>query len=717
MRRRTGSRSTLRPPVWRSRRPLFVVGLVALAATGMALSLPVPITMVLAAVLVLVSPLPLIRRVWWVLITAAVFLLCTAGHRHLQEAPLRPLIGQSTTITAQVVDIPNNGQMYTVRVTDSDRIPIGTRLSLYCAPGTEPLMHDTVCGAVTLKEVPRSSVYRRSARTFLYAFPTGAWDAATEVVDTPTPPPLYALRQYFSRILQNALPDQEGVLLAAICLGERRAVSAAVTAQFRNSGLSHLLVVSGLHLSVLAVTLYSLLRRIGVGYRTAAGMTLPFVWIFAGMIGGTSSVLRASLMCSLWLLSFVVYRRYDGLTSWGLAAACLLSVDPYRLLNAGFQLSFAATAGVLILAPRLCRPRRRVTPSATALGRLWQNVCRFIRNGCGVCMAALLFTLPLSVFYYHGLSLTALPANLLTVVPAGWALTVGWLGLLCGTLPFLGWLSRPLLYAAGWLTRYLQGVAALLGSNTMFAPLPYLWQKLLIAALCGVVIVGILCRIPWRRVVAVVTALALTASAAALPLTTLPRLTVLACGDHTAVWITQRGRTALITDHSGTLAELSYTLTQQGIARLDHLIIDDGSTADGGTLTHLWEQYGHPTVSTATDSWAAGLAVPVSPIDTAETRSLWDGCTLTRLPDGWWRLNAGGGVLLSTDPTAPRPESAALTVYTGLPKQPPTEGYCILSCRRDTTPQPLTDHTLYLIEESITLTARKDGEWSVLPWL
>ena len=717
MRRITNSLRARRAPVWRSRRPLFIVGLAALAAVGAALWLPVPMTILVAVLLLALCPLPLCRQVWWVLLTAAVFLLCTAGHRHRLETPLQPLAGQDVTITARVVDTPTVGQMYTVRVMDSDRFPIGTRLSLYCAPGTEPRLYDTLCGTVTIKETPRSSAYRRSERVFLYAFPTGGWDAATDVADTSAPPSLYALQRHFSRILQEALPAEEGVLLSALCVGDRQAVSAATTAAFRNSGLSHLLVVSGLHLSMLAVALYTLLRRIGVGYRLSAALTLPFVWLFAGMIGGTSSVLRAATMCSLWLLGFVVYRRYDGLNAWGLAAALLLAADPYRLLNAGFRLSFAAAAGVLILAPRLCRPRRRETPSENVLGRLWQGFRRFVRNGCGVCVAAMLFTLPLSVFYYHGLSLTTLPANLLAVVPAGWALTVGWLGLLCGSLPLLGWLSRPLLYVAGWLARYLQGVATLLGPDAAFISTPYLWQKLLVGALCAVAVCGILCRIPWRRMVAALLSLTLLAAAATVPLTAVTRLTIVGSGSHAALLITHRGHTTLLTDHSAALEDVEYTLNRQGVTHLDRLIIGDGSTAHGGTLTRLYTQYGQPTVFTATDHWVQGLAVPATLCHIDDVWTLWEGCTLTQQPRGWWYLSAGGGVLLGTNPDAPHPDTAAVTVYTTPPKQAPTEGYCILSCRRGATPQPITDQTLFLTEESITLTARKDGEWSVLPWL
>lgn len=702
------------------RRPLLTVGAIAMASTAAALLLPVAAAFVAAVGLLLLCFLPPLRLRRGILLAVAVFLLCGGVHRCFYELPLRAPEGQTVAVTARVIDLPRTGQMYTVEVTDGGVLPNGTRLALYCAPGSEPRLYDVVTATVRLESVPATSTYRRGNRIFLYAFPEGEWGASAATVGSSVPR-LYALRQYFDRILRQTLPGEEGAILSALCLGQRDAVSETTDAAFRYSGLSHLLVVSGLHLSMVAVALRRLLRRVGVGYRLSAALTLPLIWAFAGMVGGTPSVLRAAVMCSLWLMGFVVFRRYDGLSAWGLAAALLLAADPYRLLHAGFQLSFAATAGVLIVAPRLCRSSERAAPPATAASRLWRGVRLYLRNGCGVCVSALLFTLPLTVFYYHGLSLTALPANLLAVVPAGWALTMGWLGLLCGSVPFLGWAAHPLLHAAGVVARWLQTVATLCGPRWAFASTPNLWQKWLIAALCGICIGGILCRIPWHRVLAAAAALAVMVCAVAVPLTvTAVRLTVIACGAHAAVLVQWDGRAALLADHSAVLGEVTYTLDERGVTRLEYLFIGDGSPANAAALFSLWTGYGNPAVyAAAGDRWYGGLDLPVTPCDTGQQWDLRSRCGLTRLADGWWRWDiCDTVVLVGTDPAAPRPGAAALTVYTAMPKALPADGYCVVSCRRsgDVAP-PMNGTTLLLTEETVTLTARRGGEWSVLPWL
>ena len=699
-------------------RPLLTVGLIALAATALALLARPVYAFIAAAAVPLFCLLRPLRRRWAVLLTAAVFLLSAAGQRCIRELPLQSLVGETDRITARVVETPRSGQMYTVEVLDAHRIPSGTRLSLYCVPGTEPALYDTIAAEVSLQEVPANTTYARSRCIFLYAFPQGEWGSSAQVIEDSRLPRLYALRLYFDRILRQTLPGDEGALLSALCLGQRHAVSAATNDAFRYSGLSHLLVVSGLHLSIVAVALRALLRRIGIGYRLSAALALPLVWGFAGMVGGAPSVLRAAIMCSVWLTGYMVYRRYNGLNAWGLAAALLLLTNPYLLLYAGFQLSFAATAGVLTLAPRLCRPASQSDPPQTVAGRLWQGVRRYIRNGCGVCIGAMLFTLPLTVFYYYGLSITALPANLLAVVPAGWALTVGWLGMLCGAVPFLGWLSHPLLLTAGCIARWLQWVSRLCGPQAAFVLTPHLWQKLLIAALCVILACAILCRAPWRRVLAVIGALTLCVGAAAVPLSLpCPRLTVIPCREHAAMVMQDGDRTILLVDHSGALRHLTYTLEQQGITRLDALYIDQGAPADGGSLMHLWEQYGYPAVHTADeDIWYGGLAVPVTLCTTVSETDH----PLTLLIPGWWRWESGSSTaLLCTDPTVPRPTAAAMTVYAATPPMLPDDGYCVVVSYRDGTPPaaPLNRCTLLLTEETCTLAARADGEWSVLPWL
>ena len=111
---------------------------------------------------------------------------------------------------------------------------------------------------------------------------------------------------------------------------------------------------------MVAVTMRRLLRRLG--YRLSAVLTIPFILAFMLLVGFTPSVCRAGVMCLVWLGGYLVSRRQDGLNSLGLAAMLLLAENPYTLQNAGFQLSFMATAGILLIAPRLMGPFSPIEP-------------------------------------------------------------------------------------------------------------------------------------------------------------------------------------------------------------------------------------------------------------------------------------------------------------------------------------------------------------------
>lgn len=692
------------------RRPLLTVGLVALAATAIALWIPPIAAVIVAAGVLCLFCVPPLRRNGGALLVAALFLLSGAGQRHFRELPLHALVGHSDVITACVTDTPRSGQMYTVEVLEATHLPAGTRLSLYCAPGQEPQRYDLVETPVSLHA---AATTQYADRIFLRAFPIGDRNTPITIVGHADPDPLYQLRLYFDSVLRQTLPGDEGDLLSALCLGQRDAVSAAMDAAFRYSGLSHLLVVSGLHLSMLAVTLRLLLRRLRVGYRLAAVLTVPLIWAFAGMVGNGPSVLRAACMCTVWLVGFMVYRRHNGLNAWGFAAAGLLLIDPYCLLDIGFQLSFAATAGVLLIAPRLCRYSTGQLPPPTLRERLWNRVRTYVRNGLAVCFGALLFTLPITVFYFQGFSITSPVSNLLAVVPVGWALTLGWAGILLSAVPVLGWLGHPFLYLAGMLTHWVYGVARLCGPAALYVYTPVLWQKWLITVLCTVIAMGILCRRPWRQVAVFAVTACLCVVGTALPLMAPPpRITVWPYGSHTAVLLQEEDAAVLLVDHSRSLRDVHYALQRQGITRLQAVYIDEADPTDKAVLARIREAYGHPAVY-AYDAEGGDWPLPIQPIRPRD-QWRWGAGTLTGLSDGWWRWH---GALICTDPSAPCPQDAPLYVYTALPSQLPTHGYCVVSHYHRQQPAiPIGENVLLLTEEELTLTTTDTGEWSVLPW-
>lgn len=679
---------------WPLRRTLLVAGLVGTAATALALWLPLWIGLVLAVV-VLTAGLVWRRPVVLVLtLTAAVYLLLGVGYRHLVVAPLEQLAGQRVTLSGQVTQSSSTATV-TLEVTHSDRLPRGTRLALYC-PGDALALFDTVTVEADLEPIPDHAGSWRRRGVFLYAFPTHPLGEDGWPFDPGTVPlsqALQPLRGHLQDVLYRHLPGEEGDLLAALCLGLKNGLSEDRVAAFRGSGLSHLLVVSGLHLSALAMAVMALLRRL-MGLRPAAVVTAGIVLLFIWLMEGTPSVLRAGVTCLVWLGGFTVRRRPDGLNSLGLALLLLLPGSPYFLWDVGFQLSFLATAGVLLWANRIPYPYRtqKDEPWYTTL---WRTVGGYLGGALSLCLGATLATLPLICRCYGGFPISGPVANLLAVTPAGWALLIGWLGLLLCAVPWLSWLGHPLLLCAGNLMNLVGRVADLCSPDWAFVPVYHPWSQMLVTGLCILIMVAVVRRLSWRRWLPGAVCVLLLTVAVGVPLdrTTL-RITTVSDTSGGLV-VQQGGQCVLLLSDTACLTDAMQTAKRQGCQRiLLALTVEETTPA---AVTELVRE--NVPVYTLTNPATAG----VNRCGAGDRFVLWSGCQITLLNDRWWRLDTpGGDLLFGTDPAAPYPDSrAAVTVYAGglPPSLPP-----------DTLPLAVEPN------QQITLTTRHGKEWSVWKW-
>lgn len=246
-----------------------------------------------------------------------------------------------------------------------------------------------------------------------------------------------------SERIENAAGAEYGVLLSGMVLGGSSRLDEETRELFTDNGLAHLLSVSGTHL-VLLTSLLSLLLR-PVPRRFQRLLIIAFLTVYALLCGLRPPVLRALAMSSVLLFGGSGAERGRLLC---LTAAGLLCCRPLWLLDIGFQLSFAAAAGLILLLPACQRVLPELLPEP-------------IREALAVTLAAQLAVLPLEVYYFHQLSLVSLVSNLVLVPVLELAAQLALIGAL---LPIFG---VYLLQAAGWL------VAQVLVQAKFFAGLPY----------------------------------------------------------------------------------------------------------------------------------------------------------------------------------------------------------------------------------------------------
>ena len=228
--------------------------------------------------------------------------------------------------------------------------------------------------------------------------------------------------------IRSTVPDEAGAVLCGMALGGYDGLSEATREAFSATGLAHILSVSGTHMALVAGFLILIIGRRG---GTQICTVLALLFLYALLCGGSAPVWRSFLMSAVALAGSGTYKKAQSGNIFCAVAIALLLYNPLWLLDVGFQLSFAATGGLIFIYPQL---KERLAFIKWAL----------VREGFAITLAAQLASLPLLLWHFNQLSLVTFAANIL-LVPAMEVLVIIALGGLC--LPFVG---TAVIYAAGF---------------------------------------------------------------------------------------------------------------------------------------------------------------------------------------------------------------------------------------------------------------------------
>jgi len=215
--------------------------------------------------------------------------------------------------------------------------------------------------------------------------------------------------------LGEGMPSREAALARGFVLGEDEQIDSQTTEDFRRAGLSHLLAVSGQNVALLALLAMPVLAALGMPLRTRLVWVLALIAVYVPLAGAGPSIQRAGIMGGLSVLATLSGRRASRFYTLVFAAAVLLVLEPGIAADVGWQLSFAAVLGILLLAAPL-----RAAIEARIGGGGWR---RGLADGAAMTLAATLATAPLIAFHFEAISTMTLFANLLVlpaVAPAMW---------------------------------------------------------------------------------------------------------------------------------------------------------------------------------------------------------------------------------------------------------------------------------------------------------
>lgn len=169
---------------------------------------------------------------------------------------------------------------------------------------------------------------------------------------------LYQLRRKAGSKMDVLLPEQEASVMKTMLLGEKGILDEEIKGLYQRNGIAHILAISGLHISMIGMGLYQLLRRAGLKIKTSAILASIVIILYGMMTGFAVSAIRAIVMFLLQMLAQILGRTYDRITALAVAAVLVLVEQPLYLFHSGFQFSFLCVLGISLILPVLGNVRK-----------------------------------------------------------------------------------------------------------------------------------------------------------------------------------------------------------------------------------------------------------------------------------------------------------------------------------------------------------------------
>ena len=212
---------------------------------------------------------------------------------------------------------------------------------------------------------------------------------------------IYQIQKKIKAIIKEKLPSETGDLLLAILLGDKKDLSEQIQINFKNSNLSHMLAVSGAHVSYIIIGLTYITQNSIMGKRKARVFCIFFLIIFMAITNFTPSVTRACIMAILTLVSEILYKKADIYTNISISALIILLYNPYSLLDLGFKLSFGGTIGIVIFMRFIKKKQEE------------PKLLNYIKQMALVSICANIIIIPIIMNNFNTVSLTFLVSNIL----------------------------------------------------------------------------------------------------------------------------------------------------------------------------------------------------------------------------------------------------------------------------------------------------------------
>ena len=267
------------------------------------------------------------------------------------------------------------------------------------------------------------------------------------------------VKKWFTDVVINYLPCENGAIASAMAIGDRIGLSYETTTMFNYSGISHLLVVSGLHLSLWSLGIIKILQKKEKIRKYVVPIGLLCLVGYSVLTGLSVSVIRAGLMVGFVLIAKLFRRDADSLNSIGCAVTIIVLSNPFSPYSASLWLTVLSTTGILVF----FEPIRNGILNFQVLKSLKENgLTNFVISSVAISLATAISTSPVFIIHFKMMPIASIIANLLAVDSAMILMVSTVFGVFCHWFNLL-WLSKLLFSIVGVISEFLQAVARNIG--------------------------------------------------------------------------------------------------------------------------------------------------------------------------------------------------------------------------------------------------------------
>ena len=224
----------------------------------------------------------------------------------------------------------------------------------------------------------------------------------------------------------NILDEEQSALCVGILIGDREKISDITEDNFKKSNLTHMLAVSGSHITYIIVALTTILSK--TNRKFSLIITILFLLFFTVLTGFTASVLRASIMGIITLLASILHRKSDTINNLGISSIIILIYNPYLLVDAGFLLSYAGTIGIILFSkkisngisiivnkinPNLLNIEQNNNSKILSVKSIIEKIILYVNSSLSVTLSANIVIIPVMAYMFSTISFTFWISNIL----------------------------------------------------------------------------------------------------------------------------------------------------------------------------------------------------------------------------------------------------------------------------------------------------------------